>query len=64
MVRRVNLKRLAEVSDGLVFVALLPVGDAPVGIGEGIFRVERDGLAVVRDGGVNLALTISRRCPG
>jgi RNase P/RNase MRP subunit POP5 len=46
LVRRVDLKHLAEVGDGAVNFALLPVGDAPVGVGDGIIRVERDGLVV------------------
>jgi len=56
LVRRVDLKRLAEISDGLFFVALLPVGDAPVVVGIGIIRVERDGLGEVGDGAVNPTL--------
>ena len=35
MVRRVDLKHLAEISDGLLFIALLLVGVAPVPIGDG-----------------------------
>ena len=54
--RRVDLKRLAEVSDGLLFIALLFVGVAPVVVGKEIIRVQRDGLAVVRDGAAMLAL--------
>ncbi len=56
LVRRVDLKRLAEVRDGLFFVAFLLVCDAPVGVGGGIFGVERDGLVVVRDSVIILAL--------
>ena len=41
MVRRVDLKRLAEVRDGAVIFALTLVGEAPVGVGEGIFRVRQ-----------------------
>jgi len=52
LVRRVDLKRLAEVRDGLFFVALLVVDDAPVEVGEGIVPIERDGLVEVRDGAV------------
>ena len=50
MVRRVDLKRLAEISDGLLFVALFVVGDATVVVGDGIIRGERNGLVVVLDG--------------
>ncbi len=56
MVRRVDLKRLAEVRDGLLFVALLVVGVAPVGVGAGNVRVERDRLVVLRNGVIILAL--------
>ncbi len=56
VVRRVDLKRLAEISDGLFFVAPHVAGDAPVGVGVGKIRVERDGLGVVRDGAVERAL--------
>ena len=52
LVRRVDLKRLAEISDGTVDLALLFVGVAPVVVGDGIVRVERDGLAGVGDGTV------------
>jgi len=52
LVRRVDLKRLAEISDGAVDLALTVVGVAPVVVGDGIVRVERDGLAGVGDGTV------------
>ena len=42
--------------DRTVNFAFLLVGDAPVGVGKGKFRVERDGFVVVGDGTVNFAL--------
>ncbi len=63
MVRRVDLKHLAEISDGLVFVAFLLVCVAPVVVGDGIIRVERDRLGVVRDGAVERALRLVGEAP-
>ena len=58
MVRRIDFKRLADVGDGLLFVAFLVIGDAPVDVGGDIFGVERDDLGVVGDGVVNVAFTV------
>ena len=63
MIRRVDLKRLAEVRDGLFFVAPILVGGAPVVVGDGIVRVEGDGLGVIRNRAVDLALVTIGAAP-
>ena len=61
--RRVDLKRLPVVSDGLSFVAHRLVGPAQVAIGKGRFRVDLKGLVQVGDGVVELSLFIVGATP-
>ena len=49
---------LVVVGDGLVELALVLVGIAPVVVGNGVLRVEGDGLVEVGDGLVELALVV------
>jgi hypothetical protein len=47
---------LGEVSDGLVVVTLVEVGGATAAIGDRRFRIKLDGLTVIGDGAINIAL--------
>ena len=61
---RIELDRLAVVSDNAVVLALLLIGAAAVGVSGGLFRIKLDRLAMVGDGAGAVALVpVDHRVP-